>query len=247
MNNFPYISVAAPCNMRFNESLSYLNNNNNNNHHANDNIDRLSTNLHSNANITVKTFTSNGNQQLNNDSDLVKSSKTAAPNPYFEIAESIGSDVLNSQRNWQLETDFGKTLSAYNETYCFYGSHRKLKSRENLHLNDDDNANGNDVDSNELSLKESVDLIDDSSSDIEAEITRLIDRSNLCRQNFEDESYKEVASTTEEQLMDEEGKTQSIQTDNFILSGDFSFQYFLNAFFRFNFQKNSHHCQSQRH
>lgn len=192
--------------MRLYESLSYENNNNNNNiHHANDNIDRLSRNLHLNASSTVKTFTTNGNQQSANDGDLVESLKTIASDPYFEVSESIGSDVLSSQQNWQLDTDFGKTLSSHNETYCFYGSHRKLMSRENLNVNDDDNANGNDANSNGLHPKECVDLIDDSSSDIEAEITRLINRSNLCRQNYENESLKEVEPTTEDQCMDEEG------------------------------------------
>lgn len=196
--------------MRLYESLSYLNNNNNNNnHHASENIDFLSGNFQSNGNnsnsVSVKTFTSNGNQQSNNDSDLVESSKTLAePHSYFEISESIGSDVLNSQQNWQLEADLSKAFASFNETYCFYGSHRKLKSRENLHFNDDDNANGNDVHLNVISSKDCVDLID-SSPDLEAEINRLINRGNLCRQNFEHESFKVTAPDTEEQFMDEEG------------------------------------------
>lgn len=203
--------------MRLYESLSYLNNNNNNNH-ANDNIDRLSSGynssnsdsignggfyLNGNSSVnTVKTFTSNGNQQSNIDCLTTTTTKTATTNEYFD---SNGSDALNSSQNWRLETEFTKALSALNETYCFYGSHRKLKSREHLDINDD-NVNGNDVNSNELIKKDTVDLIDESSSDIEAEINRLISRSNLCRQNFECESQNNITPNTEEQLMDEEGK-----------------------------------------
>ena len=215
--------------MRLYEPLSYLNsnhnnnNNNNNNYsHANDIIDR---DCYSNGNSignTVKTFTSNGNQQSNIDSVTVTSPKAATTtSTHFEInsspsssssSSSVGCDVLNE--NWQLETEFSKALSALNETYCFYGSHRKLKSREHLDCvvdedGDDDTANGNGnfVNSIEQSSKaDTVDLIDGSSSDIEAEINRLISRSNLCRQNFECESYKDVTPpNTEEQLMDEEG------------------------------------------
>ncbi|XP_031616977.1 M-phase inducer phosphatase [Contarinia nasturtii] len=197
--------------MRLYESLSYLNNNNNNNNHANDN-NNIDRGCHSNGN-TVKTFTSNGKHQSNNDSVIGTAPKTATTTTaYFECSDSIGSDVLNSTRNWQLETEFSKALAALNETYCFYGSQRKLKSRENLATtdNDDDNANGNDVNHNEsLDLtKDTVDLIDDSSSDIEAEVNRLINRSNLCRQNFE--SHQINAPNTEEQLMDEEEEFSSL-------------------------------------
>lgn len=199
--------------MRLYESLSYLNNNNNHN----DNIDRVScnngnggvsryTNGNSSGN-TVKTFTSNGNQQSNIDSLTFTAAKTATNNSYFEFDNSLDGDALNAQQNWQLETEFTKALSALNETYCFYGSHRILKSREHLNA-DDDNANGNvegDVNTIQSNAADKIDLIDESSSDIEAEINRLINRSNLCRQNFECESYKSVAPN-EDQLMDEEGE-----------------------------------------
>lgn len=216
--------------MRLYESLGYLNNNNSNHHHishANANDNNIDRDCNSNGNLsgnTVKTFTSNGNNQSNIDSVTVTSPKTATTNTYFEISDSlsstsvnsssslVGCDVLNASENWQLETEFSKALSALNETFCFYGSQRKLKSREHLDIDDDNangNGNGNDnvvVNSIETSSKDTVDLIDDSSSDIEAEINRLINRSNLCRQNFECESNKDIAPNTEEQLMDEEGK-----------------------------------------
>lgn len=228
MNKFSIISlslVAATGNMRFYESLSYLNNNNidvsgngngshNNNssyqHHANQNIDR------SNNCGTVKTFTSNGNHQSSssNDADtILESIKTDnTHNSYFEVNESTNVDGgYSANQNWPLETDFGKSLAAaFNESYCFYGSHRTLKTREN-DLNDDDNANGNGNDngSNETKkLQNSIDLIDDSSSDIEAELNHLINRSNLCRQNFEYESNKgltTITTNTDDQFMDEEG------------------------------------------
>lgn len=223
--------------MRLYESLSYLNNNNNNNnnHHANDNnIDCVSNNnsssgisRYSNGNSsgnTVKTFTSNGNQQSNIDSVTFTSAKTATTNSYFGFDDSVGSDALNSQRNWQLETEFTRALSALNETYCYYGTQRKLKSRERLDI-DDDNANGNDVNSIEPKSRDTIDLIDETSSDIEAEINRLIDRGNLCRQNFECESYKSAAPNTEEQLMDEEGTQFSYYEHQSIMN------YFLKNFF----------------
>lgn len=204
--------------MRLYESLSYINNNNNNNNnHANDN-NNIDRGCHSNGNTRVKTFTSNGNHQSNNDSVIVTAPKTASTttSAFFECSDSIGNDVLNSTQNWQLETEFSKALAALNETYCFYGSQRKLKSRENLAANDDDddnangNGNGNHVNCIEVSAlqstKDTIDLIDDSSSDIEAEINQLINRSNLYRQNFECESNKINAPNTEEQFMDEEGK-----------------------------------------
>lgn len=214
--------------MRFYESLSYSNNNNidNNNtnyqHHANQNIDRTSNTLQSNGNCstvqTVKTFSSNGNQQSNGDSEtILESIKTAnTPNSYFEINESIVDDALSSQQNGPLETDYGKSLAAaFNETFYFYGSHRTLKPREHLDLNSDDNANGNvnenGNDSSESeSARDSIDLIDDSSSDFEAELDHLINRSKLCRQNFEYESNKELTavSNTDDQLMDEEGTAE---------------------------------------
>lgn len=222
--------------MRFYESLSYLNNNNNNvsnfngngngnghgnggtsvyQHHASQNIDRTGN---CNAMQTVKTFTSNGNHQSDsNDSDsdtILESIKTDnTQNSYFELNESINVDggALNSHQNWPLERDLGKSLAAaLNETYCFYGTHRTLKTRENDVNVDDDNANGNHIsNANEFKKSGSIDLIDDSSSsDIEAELNDLINRSNLCRQNFEYESNKGLTTVTnqsDDQFMDEEG------------------------------------------
>lgn len=210
--------------MRFYESLSYLNNNNNNisnfngngngngggtninsnyQHHASQNIDRTSN---CNAVQTVKTFTTNGNHQSNiNDSD------TDTQNSYFEVNDSINVDggALNSHQNWPLERDLGKSLAAaFNETYSFYGTHRTLKTRENDLNDDDDNANGNISNFNAFKKSGSIDLIDDSSSDIEAELNDLINRSNLCRQNFEYESNKgltAITSHSDDQFMDEEG------------------------------------------
>lgn len=213
--------------MRLYESLSYLNNNNNinnNNNNHNDNIDRVGCNndndngggvgRYSNGNSngnTVKTFTSNGNQQSNIDSSTFTSTKTATTNLYLEFDNSPDRDALNAQRNWQLETEFTKALSALNETYCFYGSHRKLKLREHPNA-EDDNTNGNgicngDVNSIQPKSTDKIDLIDEPSSDIEAEINRLINRSNLCRHNFECESYRSAAPN--EELMDEEGELNS--------------------------------------
>lgn len=227
------LPTAVTGNMRFYESLSYLNNNtnqsngnNNSNyqHHASQNIDRTINTLQAlnsdcSAVQTVKTFTSNGNHQSDSDSDGILESIEAAntQNSYFELNESNDGVALSSQQNWQLETDFGKSLAAaFNETYCFYGSHRTLKSRENLDLNDEDNANGN-VDKNGDDLNEfgrardAIDLIDGTSSDIEAELNHLINRSNLCRQNFECESNKELTAVThtDDQLMDEEGTVEN--------------------------------------
>lgn len=222
--------------MRLYESLSYVNNNNNNNiSHANDNI--IDRDYHSNGNSsgnTVKTFTTNGNHQSNINGVTVTSPKTAATSTYFEISDSssVGCDVLNA-------------VSALNETYCFYGSHRKLKSREHLNIindsdDDDDNANGNGniVNSIESKSKDTVDLIDGSSSDIEAEINRLINRSNLCRQNFECESNKDIAPNTEEQFMDEEGKYAFLfmfRFINFTISF-LQFEYYRRIFIIINFR-----------
>lgn len=258
--------------MRFHESLSYLNNNNNNNignfngngngngngggsnsnyqHHGSQNIDRTGN---CNAVQTVKTFTSNGNHQSNiNDSDTILDSiKTDnTQNSYFEINESINVDggALNSHQNWPLERDLGKSLAAaFNETYSFYGTHRTLKTRENDVNEDDDNANGNISNFNVFKKSGSIDLIDDSSSsDIEAELNDLINRSNLCRQNFEYESNKGLTSITshsDDQFMDEEG------TLNFsLITDEYKYLLKLKSFSpSFLLQKNFHRYRFQHH
>lgn len=239
--------------MRLYEPLSYMSNNNNNNNHANDNnIDRMNSNgLHSNGN-TVKTFTSNGNHQSNIDSVTVaspnNSTATVQTATYFERNDLVGSDELNEKQNWHLDTlEFGKIAALpLNETYCFYGSHRKLKLRESNPAAEDDKANGNNNNSNcngnnnnngndlnvddESNSKDTIDLIDDSSSDIEAEINRLINRSNLCRQQFECESHTKAAPTTEDQFMDEEGNGFC---SAFLLRHQFRFFFFVCFFLLF--------------
>lgn len=244
--------------MRLYESLSYLNNNNHNNNnnnnnnfnHTNDNIDRMSNSSLNSNGFTVKTFTSNGNQQSNIDSDPVLASSTTKTIDLSvnEESSSIGRDELNFKRNWQLDTtDFNKTPSPLNETYCFYGSHRKLKLRENLDTEDSDKANGNDANSIVPISKDTIDLIDDSSSDIEAEINRLINRSNLCRQQFE--CAVKVAPTSEEQFMDEEGNGFFLY---FFTSNEIFFICFLQMVLCFinypcQFQRNFHHYRYLHH
>lgn len=191
--------------MRLYESLSYSHNNDNNSnniHTSDKNIDRGCNSNENTSGNTVKTFTTNGNHQSNIDCVTVTSAtpkKSTVTCSFFEQNES---------QHWLLESELTKALSALNETDYFYGSQQKLKTRENLETNlndDDDCANGNVIKRIEANSKDCVDLINESSLDYEAEINRLINRSNLCRQNYECESHKITATETEEQLMDEEG------------------------------------------
>lgn len=186
--------------MRFYESLGYLNNNNNNNSNGNGNGNsNYATHYNGNSNLnnsnagntgstgnnSVKTFTTNGNYQ-------VKSTNS------YQSAYSTGEiDEYNGDYTEQgFEAVLNNALLQTTDTNCFYGSQRRLKSRENVNDFEDDegNLNGN-------QRRVEVDGIDDS-SDIEAEINHLISRSNLCRQKFE---VCNADDNCGNQFMDEEG------------------------------------------
>lgn len=187
--------------MRFYESMGYLSNNKNINengnhvshYNGNSNLNNANAGYTLNTgNNTVKTFTTNGNYQ-------VKSTNS------YQSAYST--DEIDDHNGEYTEEGFEAVLNnaifQTTDTNCFYGSQRRLKSRENV--NDvekiDGNLNGNQV-------RVEVDCIDDS-SDIEAEINHLISRSNLCRQNFEvcNGNDKETTDNCGNQFMDEEGKS----------------------------------------
>lgn len=189
--------------MRFYESLGYLNNNNNingNDNHAshyngNSKLNNANAGYTGNTgNNTVKTFTTNGNYQ-------VKST-----NSYQSAYSTDEIDGYNGDYTEQgIETVLNNAIFQTTDTNCFYGSQRRLKSRENVNdfENDDDgNLNGNQV-------RVKSDCIDDS-SDIEAEINHLISRSNLCRENFEvcNGDNRKTTDDCGNQFMDEEGKSQ---------------------------------------
>lgn len=203
-------------NMRFHESMGILNNanhnlnsNNNNNNFSSNYNDHSNSNLNSNLNSdsnlnantnanTVKTFTSNGNYQAFSTSPYSSAYSTADITDY-------SNEISNYNTQQNLETVFNNALLKSNDSNCFYGSYRRLKLRENVN-----NANNvNDVERDE-NLNGNLTKIDiggnDDCSDIESEINRLINRSNLCRQNFEcGRDNNRTTHNFEDNFMDEEG------------------------------------------
>lgn len=214
--------------MRFYESLGYLNSHNNNNisgnsnyanhYNGNSNLNNANAGYAENTgNNTVKTFTTNGNYQ-------VKSTIS-----YQSAYSTDEIDGYNGDYTEQgLEAVLNNAIFQTIDTNCFYGSQRRLKSRENVNdVVDDDggNLNGNQV-------RVEVQPFDDS-ADIEAEINHLISRSNLCRKNFEvcNGDGNETSDDCGNQFMDEEGKSNKFPiVFRLTLTPQFRFE----IFFRFN-------------
>lgn len=194
-------------NMRLYESLGYLNNNNNindnGNHasHYNGNSNLNNVNAGNAGSNTVKTFTTNGNYPVN------------LTNLQHSACSTDEIDGYNGDYTEQgFEAVLNNAIFQTTDTNCFYGSQRRLKSRENVNGFEDTDADDDDGDDDDGNLngnqgRVESDCIDDS-SDIEAEINHLISRSNLCRQNFEVCNGNDGKTTDDcgNQFMDEEGK-----------------------------------------
>lgn len=172
--------------MRFYESVAYISNSNNNNNTNNSN---------SNGNIsgnTVKTFSSNGNNQA-----------------VAETFEGLTLPALHQMKISSNETLSNLNLNLNRNLVCDSDGNDKRK------FNDSNKEASGAIDESILNGNENN--VNDKFTDLETNINHMITRGNLFKLNFEDNhlnssdtkrsgSIECLASSPDDSFMDDEGK-----------------------------------------